>query len=321
MTNKIIDTDSKFLTSIETNKLLSLGSQMKRITDVLLSQVQDLYDRHNRKFKASWFSFLLSIKANPDSDVKDLAELRNVSSSAVSQVVKELINEGFVSSRTTKESRSKILRITEAGEQALLRISPELKQVEEALISILGGNGNELLANLDKLEAGIKEKALYKRVPDQVKLESYCDSRVKDFERLNLEWFEKDFKLEDYDKKLLQDPKTNIIDKGGEIFFLVDGGLAVGTVALIKHSDKTIEISKMGVTDDYKGWGLGNLLMETCINYAREKKYQEIIILTNSKLVTAVKLYKNFGFVDMPVSEEDKEKYGDRADLGFRLSL
>jgi len=321
MANKITDPDPKFITGIETKKLLSLGSQMKRITDVPLSQVQDLYDRHHKNFKASWFSFLISIKANPDSDVKDLAELRNVSSSAVSQVVKELINEGLVSSKTTKESRSKMLRITEAGEEALLKISPELKQVEEALINILGGDADNLLKNLDKLEAGIKEKALYKRVPAQIKLETYCDSRAKDFERLNLEWFEKDFRLEDYDKKLLQDPKTYIIDKGGEIFFLVDEAIAVGTVALIKHSDKTIEISKMGVTDSYKGWGLGNLLMETCINYARERKYQEIIILTNSKLVTAVKLYKNFGFKDMPVSNSDKAKYGDRADLGFSLFL
>lgn len=321
MSKRIIDPDPKFLASIETKNLLSLGSQMKRITDVLLSQVQDLYDRHDRKFKASWFSFLVTIKTNPDSDVKDLAELRNVSSSAVSQVVKELINEGFVSSRTTKESRSKMLRITEAGEEALLKISPELKQVEEALTKILGGSGAELLSLLDKLEAGVKEKALYKRVPAQVEVESYCDSRAKDFERLNLEWFEKDFKVEDYDRKLLQEPKVNIIDKGGEIFFLVDEGVAVGTVALIKHSDKTIEISKMGVTDAYKGWGLGNLLMEICLNYAREKNYQEIIILTNSKLKTAVKLYKSFGFVDMSVSDSDKEKYGERADLGFRLSL
>lgn len=321
MSQRIIDVDSKFIDSIEDKKLLGLGSQLKRVTDVLLNQVQDLYDRHNKNFKASWFSFLISIRTNPDCDIKDLAELRNVSSSAVSQVVKELIKEGFVEARTTKETRSKKLRITELGEKTLLSISPELKQIEKILVDILGSKADILISELDKLENEIKAKPFSKRVPEQVKVETFCGARAKDFEKLNLGWLEPMFQVQDYDKKLLQDPKAYIIDKGGEILFAIDGSETIGTVALIPHSKDSLELSKLVVIDSYKGWSIGNLLMEKSIAYAKKNHFKEIIILTNSKLKTAISLYQNFDFKAMPVPEEDRVKYGNRADLGFKLSL
>jgi DNA-binding MarR family transcriptional regulator/GNAT superfamily N-acetyltransferase len=318
---KITDPDPKFISELSSKKTLELLPQLKRITDVLLSQTQELYNRHGKKIKSSWLSFLVTIKTHPNSDVKDLAQLRNVSSSAVSQVLKELSANELVEISTSKESRSKLIRTTAKGEELLLSISPELKMIEAALAEALGNRIDNFINDLNVLEASIKQKPIYKRIQSSIELETFCVARAADFRRLNLEWLEKEFRVENYDRKLLDEPKTNIIDNGGEIFFLVDASQAVATLALIKHNSATLELSKMAVTDAYKGWGLANLLMDSALEYARKNNYKELVIYTSSKLKTALKLYEAYGFESIPVPEEEKQRYGLRADLGFKLAL
>jgi DNA-binding MarR family transcriptional regulator/GNAT superfamily N-acetyltransferase len=318
---KITDPDPKFISELSSKNTLELIPQLKRVTDVLLSQTQELYKRHGKKIKSSWISFLVTIKTHPNSDVKDLARLRNVSSSAVSQVLKELSANELVEISTSKESRSKLIRTTAKGEELLLSISPELKMIDAVIIDALCNRVESFIKDLDALEASVKQKPIYKRIPGSIKLESFCALRAVDFRSLNLEWLEKDFTVEDYDKKLLDDPKAYIVDKGGEIFFLTDGTLAVATLALIKHNSETLELSKMAVTNAYKGWGLANLLMDSALDYARKNKYKELVVFTSSKLKTALKLYETYGFESILVPEAVRQQYGSRADLGFRLAL
>ena len=45
-----------------------------------------------------------------------------------------------------------------------------------------------------------------------------------DFHDLNIEWLETYFYVEPYDKEVLSKPRTYIIDKGGEIFFILRNG-------------------------------------------------------------------------------------------------
>ena len=54
-----------------------------------------------------------------------------------------------------------------------------------------------------------------------------------DFRRLNLDWIERLFKVEAPDLKVLDDPERAVIEPGGMIFFALEGGTVVGTVAMI----------------------------------------------------------------------------------------
>ena len=44
------------------------------------------------------------------------------------------------------------------------------------------------------------------------------------FKTLNLEWIEEFFVVEEEDLKILSNPKSYVIDKGGEIFFALKSG-------------------------------------------------------------------------------------------------
>ena len=42
------------------------------------------------------------------------------------------------------------------------------------------------------------------------------------FERLNREWIERWFAVEDADREMFADPEAQIVEPGGQIFFVVD---------------------------------------------------------------------------------------------------
>ena len=67
-----------------------------------------------------------------------------------------------------------------------------------------------------------------------------------DFRRLNLDWIERLFKVEAADRKVLEDPEGAIMDKGGMIFFALDGEAVVGTVAMILAGERRCELAKDG---------------------------------------------------------------------------
>ncbi len=72
----------------------------------------------------------------------------------------------------------------------------------------------------------------------KIELITYRDEFAADFARLNYEWIERYFSVEDEDVKALSDPVAHIIDPGGEIFFILADGKAVGTVAMTPHEPR-----------------------------------------------------------------------------------
>lgn len=152
----------------------------------------------------------------------------------------------------------------------------------------------------------------------QIKIITYSDDYRKDFERLNLEWIEQFFTLEEADKQVFADPKGKIISAGGEIFFVLEDGQAKGTCAVLKNSDASYELAKMAVTSSAQGKGFGDLLMKAAVKFAQSKGANELILSTNTKLQSALRLYEKHGFEALPVISDNRYK---RVDIMMRLLL
>lgn len=67
------------------------------------------------------------------------------------------------------------------------------------------------------------------------------------------------------------------------------------------RSDNVFELAKLAVTERHKGKKIGNLLMQRCIAFAKEKGVDKVILYTNHKLVPAICLYKKFGFCEVDI--------------------
>jgi GNAT superfamily N-acetyltransferase len=138
------------------------------------------------------------------------------------------------------------------------------------------------------------------------------------FRDINLEWIERFFVVEQKDRDVLGDPKTYILDPGGEILLALDGDMPVGVVALILMGDGSVELAKMGVRPQAQGKGAGRLLVAGAIMKAREMGMRRVYIETNSKLGPALRLYHEAGF--RPLRETIPSPYA-RADVQLELFL
>ncbi|MBX3023158.1 MAG: GNAT family N-acetyltransferase [Bdellovibrionales bacterium] len=124
---------------------------------------------------------------------------------------------------------------------------------------------------------------------------TYQEQYKSVFRDLNLEWIRKYFAVEVKDVEQTSAPEQ-CLREGGEIFFVVVDGDAVGTCAMYKIGDGVFELAKMAVSPLFHGKGFGDLLMQAAENWARERCAREIHILSNTVLEPAIGLYKKHGY-------------------------
>lgn len=134
----------------------------------------------------------------------------------------------------------------------------------------------------------------------------YRDELRAPFEQLNRDWIESYFVLEDADRAVFADPAGTILGPGGQIFFVVEGDTVLGTCAVLRHSRTECEIAKMAVAPEARGRGLGDLLMDSALGFAREIGARRVVILSNTVLIPALQLYRKHGFVEVPLEADGR---------------
>lgn len=141
----------------------------------------------------------------------------------------------------------------------------------------------------------------------KIEITEYSNQHHDDFRKLNLEWLNKYDLTESHDLMVLNDPQGTIVDRGGFIWLAKDGKKIVGSAALMKEHEGVYELAKMAVTEDYRGKGISKLLIETCLNKAKLIGAKKILLFSNHKLQTAIKLYEKYGFYHVDVEDSPFE--------------
>jgi putative acetyltransferase len=138
------------------------------------------------------------------------------------------------------------------------------------------------------------------------------------FERLNREWIETWFELEDEDREVFRNPEAKILAAGGQIFFILRRGDVLGTCAVIPHGSGEWEIAKMAVEPAARGQGLGDRLMKAAIEFAHSAKARRVIIVSNTALQPAIRLYQKHGFQVVPMIDDGRYR---RANIRLELEF
>jgi putative acetyltransferase len=140
------------------------------------------------------------------------------------------------------------------------------------------------------------------------------------FRVLNEEWITRHFTLEQKDVEVLHNPEKTILHKGGYIFLAHMNGKAVGCGALIPMGDGVYELSKMAVSPQLRGMGIGRQLLVYTIARARELGARSLFLGSSTKLPNAVHLYESIGFRHVPPEDLPPMPYV-RADVFMKMQL
>ena len=123
-----------------------------------------------------------------------------------------------------------------------------------------------------------------------------------DFRRLNVEWLESYNLAETHDYEILDDPEGMVISKGGKIFLAKDGEEIVGTAGIYKENEQEYELVKMAVDPNHRGKGISKLLLDRCLTDLKTLQAKKFFLFSNSQLKTALKLYEQYGFRHVEVT-------------------
>ena len=153
------------------------------------------------------------------------------------------------------------------------------------------------------------------------------ESRYKqDFIRLNKQWIETYFRLEQSDLDTFAHIDDSIIGRGGQIFLAVDEadgeyqsvGHIVGCCALKPHPETDChELAKMAVAPEAQGKGIGRKLGEALLDYAQSHGVRRIFLEGNTRLEASIALYRKLGFKEIPL----KGNAYERCDILMELNL
>lgn len=150
----------------------------------------------------------------------------------------------------------------------------------------------------------------------------FTDDLAPAFQAINTAWIADMFTIEPHDAHVLAHPREAIVDKGGIILFARHARHGViGTGALMPTAPGMIELTKMGVTAEARGLGVGRLLLAALIDRARTMAPETFYLLTSSKCRAAIHLYEEAGFVhDADIMARFGATYA-RCDVAMRHPL
>ncbi|MBK8382468.1 MAG: MarR family transcriptional regulator [Ignavibacteria bacterium] len=306
---------------------IALGTRFRIITDRLMQDADKVYKKLGIDFEPRWFTVFYLINQKRGISITELAEQLGYSQPAITQIVNPLIRKKIIKAvRSKEDSRKKVITITQKGEDLLLKLIPVWQDIESAVKDLSLSTGFDILFVLNKLESELDKTNIYSRVMEKIKYRQLSEVKIIEFDPahrdtfrdLNFEWLSKFFKIEDKDRKQLENPEEEIISKGGYILFAQYENEIAGTVALIKHNEKTYELAKMAVTEKFQGKQIGKSLAMAAIDKVKSLDADNLYLETSSKLTTALSLYKNLGFEE---AENKVPSEYNRATLRMELNL
>jgi ribosomal protein S18 acetylase RimI-like enzyme len=134
----------------------------------------------------------------------------------------------------------------------------------------------------------------------EIVIESWHPDFKSAFFELNRAWIEKDYPLEPVDIDVLSNPEQNILSVGGSILAALSGPTVIGIVALRPKGPDAFELTKMAVSEAWRGKGIGSRLILEALDEARRLGATHVVLYSNTKNNgPAVRLYHKLGFVEV----------------------
>jgi len=308
---------------------LGLGSRLKRLSEFMMKETQLVYDHFNIDFDPYLFPIIKIINHYDGITNSEVCEKLNLTQPAITQAVSKLINkELVVVVNDTTDKRKKIIKISDKGRSTIKKMTPIWSAIDKVIKEYTTHKSNCLIGHINQLEDKLTHQSMSKAIikiskmntNDNLEIISFEAQHSKDFYNLNIEWLKTFFVVEPYDEEVLSKPEKYIVNKGGHIFFAKLNDAIVGTVALMPTKENGVfELTKMAVSPNHRGLKIGQQLMQHCIDFAKDHKFNSLMLYSNTKLENAIYIYRKYGFIEIPVESNSPYIRSD-IKMEFRLN-
>lgn len=284
---------------------MAIGSRLRRLSESLTEDAAKVYALYGIALDPKWFPVFYVLSQKESASITEIAQIIGHSHPSVSQIVKEMRKRKLVTTeKGSQDARVSIVKLSATGRQLIPDIEKHYSDVIQAVEGFLSETQHDLWKAIEEVEFLLSHESFFDRVQEarksrerrSIQIIDYSSEFHDDFKRLNYEWIEKYFEIEEADRHSLNHPDEKILKPGGYICMAVNNTEVVGTCALIKADDDTYELAKMAVAENFRGNGVGWLLGQAAIDKARELGAKTVFLESNTALKPAINLYQKLGF-------------------------
>lgn len=226
-----------------------------------------------------------------------LCSILDIERSYMSKIINKFEKKDLIKRRKCgKDNRNIEIQLTEKGMTVFHDLNNRANKQIEDLLEKLN------IEDCEKLLNGIRTvKRYFTKATKNIKIRPYEErdiSYVID-RQLSLYESERQFTTEIWKKYLTQGVISLIEnfnpDKDCMLILECDGN-ASGCIAITHTEESVAQLRYFFLEPELRGLGAGKNLLDTALNFCREKKYSHVFLWTVSAQESARKLYKNAGF-------------------------
>lgn len=226
-----------------------------------------------------------------------LCSILDIERSYMSKIINKFEKKDLIKRRKCgKDNRNIEIQLTEKGMTVFHDLNNRANKQIEDLLEKLN------IEDCEKLLNGIRTvKRYFTKATKNIKIRPYEErdiSYVID-RQLSLYESERQFTTEIWKQYLTQGVISLIEnfnpDKDCMLILECDGN-ASGCIAITHTEESVAQLRYFFLEPELRGLGAGKNLLDTALNFCREKKYSHVFLWTVSAQESARKLYKNAGF-------------------------
>jgi ribosomal protein S18 acetylase RimI-like enzyme len=144
-----------------------------------------------------------------------------------------------------------------------------------------------------------------------VEIATFRPDHAARFAELNRAWLEEYGLMEHSEEAQLADPRAHFVDSGGQVFVALHENNVIGTCAVLPSGTGEFELAKLTVAPEFRGHGIARRLAEHSVGFVRERGAPRVMLVSNSQLQSALRLYESMGFTYRPVPPGTKYHVAD----------
>lgn len=274
----------------------------------LVRELQLLDGRHCIEgFTFSECHLLTELQAMGEATATELAERLVLEKSTMSRLCNGLLRRGYLlAEKDAGDARRRLLRLTPKGLEGVQRVHRySLRQVDSALSHVPEGGRQALADGIDQYARGLRYARLSApfsirkiRKKDNPRIARIIREVMTEFGAVGCGYSIEDPEVDDmYSAYPREDSAFFVVERDGEV-------VGCGGVGPLKGgASDTCELRKMYLLAEARGTGIGNRLLERCLESAARLGYRQCYLETLEHMTHARHLYRKHGFetIDRPM--------------------
>lgn len=151
--------------SINEMGILAIVSRMKRLGDLIQSDLKKTHEHYDIEFDNRWAAIIYILSENGKNSVMEISEIAGIAHPNTIQLLKELEKEGWVISKiSSKDKRIREMHLSPKAINALPILNQYWSDIKRALNTMVDEGQTDFWSGLLEFEASLLEKPFGERV-------------------------------------------------------------------------------------------------------------------------------------------------------------